>query len=914
MNYNWRGRYYPETKYIQRLKGISSGPIIDDGRPHPSVEEGRVVPVLFGTKKIMSPQLCWYGDYAVNVELAMSEKNADIVKFFSGKSKNSPASKSNDYALGLHLIYCFGPIDYITKIEIEDLELWQGLSSSGQKIAIDKMFGDETKGGIKGNIVIAHGEKAQAYNAYLNLNKCVGYAISYAGYFGIIAERPILGKKSDGQRVDLKPFEITTQRIHLQSDGTVQWYDAKAEIDGDMNPAHIIREMITSKEYGAGYSAASFVDDTSFTAAANTLYAEGLGLSYLLEKEASCEDVIDEVLKTINARLYLDRTIGKFKIKLIRNDYVFGSLITADNTNSSLSEDIKRDTGEELPNSITLKYWNKTINKEASFTARDTALSLISGIVDEKLEMIGITTEENACAIASRELINRAFPRTYDKFYGDSSLSTLNPGDPFIRNMPDQGIVNTVFRVIDINIGSFKERKVLIAAIEDNNQPFESIFTTPPATEWVPVSNPPAACPYRILDDVPLYILRRWLNENELGGIPPDKGIVMYTGTKPTNDTISLAFKIDGEILSFGGYCAPTGTITTAISKTDLSVISDITNMAENYYCQIDDEIVGISSVVDNGDDTYTLGLMRGCMDTVPQAHLINARLTSLGYVVSDMETKTGSVSGYIAPQTLQGLLPWASAPEDTTAILAGAGRHNRPIAPGNVQIGGNYWPASVTGDIVVTWEPRNRLNVDSLIDFYDTGIASEDGVTYSIDIYDHDDNLVYSTSGLTGTSHTVAFSDSDELLRLELYSVRDGIESWQKQIHEFEYTEDLGYVEGEFTATLDQVNGVVTCQVKYIKYGKVVHLFVPAVAGTSDGWFFFLGGLPAALTPVSNCHAACPSGIAFVDNGNQVNFGVEMFIDASTHQLFFNNDDNLWTASGTKGIGYPINVVYTLF
>ncbi len=871
-------------------------------------KEGRVIPVLFGTKRLKTPQLYWYGDHSTVPKLII----ATGPPLSTGK-RGVPQMENagENYIIGMHLVYCMGPIDSISSIHIGDILISDAVSTGGF-LNLLAILGDIKKGAISGTIEVAVGTRSQSFNTYLydHVKKYGAEHPNYSGLFGIIAQGITIGTEPN-----IQPWEITAKRIHLQSDGTAQWYDAKAEISGDMNPAHIIREVITSKEYGAGYSAASFVDNTSFTAAADTLYTEGLGLSYIWEKETLVEDMIAEVEKTINGKVYFDRTIGKFKLKLIRDDYDIGTLLTADDTNSSVSEELKRDTNDELPNSISLNYWNMSDNKEASVTIRDTALSLISGgIITEKIDMMGITTDANACAVASRELLDRAFPKTYDRFYGDSSLSVLNPGDPFIRNMPDQGIVNKVFRIIDINIGSFKDRKVLINAVEDNVQPFGSIFTPPPATEWVPVSNPPAACPYRLLADVPLYILRRWLNENELGGIPPDKGVVMYTGTKPTNDSINAAIKIDAVELPSRAYFAPTGTITTALSKTDLTVVSDIPNMAENYYCQIDDEIVGISSVVDNGDDTYTLGLLRGCMDTVPQEHLINARLISLGYVVSDMETKTGTVSGYIAPQTLQGLLPWASAPEDTTAILATAGRHNRPIAPGNVQIGGAYWPASVTGDIVVTWEPRNRLNVDSLIDFYDTGIASEDGVTYSIDIYDHDDNLVYSVSGLTGTSHTVAFSDSDELLRLELYSVRDGVESWQKQIHEFVYTEDLGYVEGEFTASLEQVGGTVTAQVKYIKYKKVVHLFIPAVAGTSDGWTLFLGDLPELLTPVSDIHAACTSGIAFLDEGNQIDSGLEISIDASAHQIFFSNEIGGWTASGTKGIGYPINVVYTLF
>jgi hypothetical protein len=69
---------------------------------------------------------------------------------------------------------------------------------------------------------------------------------------------------------------------------------------GDMNPAHIIRECITDTSWGMGYTDAD-IDDTSFTAAADTLFDEEFGLSLLWSKEEKIEEFIKDIIRHIDA-------------------------------------------------------------------------------------------------------------------------------------------------------------------------------------------------------------------------------------------------------------------------------------------------------------------------------------------------------------------------------------------------------------------------------------------------------------------------------------------------------------------------------------------------------------------------------------------------------------------------------------
>ena len=69
-------------------------------------------------------------------------------------------------------------------------------------------------------------------------------------------------------------------------------------------------------------------------------------------------------------------------------------------------------------------------------------------------------------------------------------------------------------------------------------------------------------------------------------------------------------------------------------------------------------------------------------------------------------------------------------------------------------------------------------------------------------------------------------------------------------------------YTEGEFTATLVGVAETVTGVVEWIKFGKIIYLTIPAMAGTSNSVGMYLSGIPAELTPATLVYTASPSGV----------------------------------------------------
>ena len=215
--------------------------------------------------------------------------------------------------------------------------------------------------------------------------------------------------------------------------------------------------------------------------------------------------------------------------------------------------------------------------------------------------------------------------------------------------------------------------------------------------------------------------------------------------------------------------------------------------LSEGDYAIIDSEYVRID---DFDIDTNMLTFARGVLDTVPATHDAGSIL-----LIADgnFSTENGAglpigaeVDAKVVTRKANGVLPVEDAPIDTLTIQA---RHNKPYPPGMFRINGDYMPTSVENTVTVTWVHRNRISQDShLIAQDETSIAPEVGQTYGIRIYDQDEVLCRTLTGLTGESYTYPldeeFADCGGIqthLRIELYSERDGLESWQSHSHRFE-------------------------------------------------------------------------------------------------------------------------------
>jgi hypothetical protein len=577
--------------------------------------------------------------------------------------------------------------------------------------------------------------------------------------------------------------------------------DAKSiSVHSDMNPAHMIRECLTDRDWGMGYLD-SDVDETSFTGVADTLYNEGLGMSLLWDKQTTIENFVGEIVRHIDAAIYVSRSSGKFILRLIRDDYDPDDpdIIVFDASNIKKITNPNKPLISELINTVSVKYWDSEIGDEANITISDTAMVQQQGVpISKDLEYKGFTNQRNASYAGQRDLRSLSSPFFSCTIYTDQRARNLNIGDVVKLTLPRWKLNQTLMRVLGISSGNGRDNTVRLTVSEDIFRTPETILVSTTGTAWVDPSRLPDDIEYSLAGEIPYFELvmtygqtttDSTLNEN------PEFGYVFGVAAKSTAAINAILYTDDGTGFDFASNLdfAPFGLVDVEIDPIEETLfISD--------FIDIDTVVVGSHLQIGTGEtlehcrvdavDTVTgeITIGRGCLDTTPHKHLVGETVffwdTSYGsdsaeYVLSEVVgTKITAASGF-------GETPLVDAPQIDVTLDQ---RAYRPYPPGNFKINSVYYPtATQEGILTFTWSHRDRTQQTSTIiyDHTETDIGPEAGTDYVLYGYIND-VLVHTedpaTSGDTWTP------PSHGTIRVEVYSRRDGLLSMQPATHEFEY------------------------------------------------------------------------------------------------------------------------------
>lgn len=696
------------------------------------------------------------------------------------------------YRMGLHLIFCHGPIDKVTKIEMDGKTAWSGNSTGGSiSISAEDLFGGEEKeGGVSGTVDLEMGLTTQPPNSYLQ-SKLGSSIPAFRGVVGMVLRQVYIGMSPY-----LRRWDIWGSRIHTRQDGIAQWYDAKAEVQGDMNAAHIIRECLTDTQWGMGYPETD-IDDASFQAAADQMFTEGMGLSLLWDKGTQLDDFIGQVLKHIDGSLYVHRTTGKFVLKLARGGYSVESLLQLNEDNVLKVSDFKRGTIGELTNSVTVVYWDYNTGKQGSVTVQDIALVAQQGATNgTTVQYPGITRGDLATQLASRDLKVMSTPLASATLYANREASSLNIGDLFVLSWPRYGVTQIVMRVMSVELGNLTSNQVKITAIEDAFALGQAIYAAPPPSEWTDPISLPAPCPYHLTFESPFWELVQRMGETEARALDATSGFAMIAGVRPSSDATDARLMTNP---GGAGYQSPSvvdfcptalldANITPAQTSIAIAGVIDSEAIQTATYLQVGTEIMSLVSYTDT-----LLVVGRGVLDTVPVAHSIGTRIwfSDVYCETDNIEYSSGETARLkLLPTTSKGTLAIGSAPEQTLVIGA---RPAKPYPPAKLRLNSTAYPASILGtvDLVVTWVHRDRLQQTvSLVDTEAGSIGPEAGTTYTIELRTAGGTLISTATGLTGLTHTFTLAVMGAnygSLRVLLWSVRGGLASLQK--HDWTFT-----------------------------------------------------------------------------------------------------------------------------
>lgn len=710
-----------------------------------------------------------------------------------GKGKQTTGYR---YYMGLHAGLCHGPVDALVEIRGGDVTLWSGSQATSGTIYINApnaYGGDKREGGVQGNLDVMMGEPTQGANAYLT-SVLGGLQPAYRGLLSVVYNGGLIASNNPYP----KPWSFRVQRATNGWDNNNPWYTAKAQVvlsNGAkaMNPAHIVYEVLTNRDWGMGYPA-SIIDTTAFQASADQLYTEGFGLCLLWVRTDTIESFLQLVMDYVGGVLVQSKTTGLFQFNLIRGGYNISSLpvITQDNVIELTSLEAGSITG--ATNEVVVNWFDPTMN--ANRTTSVQALGAIQAqgvVVSTSKDYPGIASNDLAARVAQRDLRAVSVPLKRVKLKLDRSAYAFLPGGLFVLTFPAESISQMVFRIGDVDYGTLQQGYITVTAIQDIFSLPDTTYVVSQTTGWTIPDQTPTASPYQQPMEVDYRTLYIRLTSGDLAQLGNTAGYAGLLASRPSGlatyyqmwtAVAPAAYAQHGQ----DDFC-PTATIQSNINPFDTSITLlagiDLDIVQVPCAALIDSEIVNVTAL-DPIAGTATIA--RGCVDTVPSAHAAGARIWLFdNFLGSDqVQYFTGeTVKQRALTETSRGgTLALGLAPDENVTI---AGRQAMPYPPAYLQVNGTRWDqvTEISGQLTLTWRERNRLTQqDQMIDNTQPTVTPEAGTTYTVTLKDGSGTGFATFTGVTGTSWTWPTPDDTHTqLQIVLSAVRSGLTSYQSQV-----------------------------------------------------------------------------------------------------------------------------------
>lgn len=719
----------------------------------------------------------------------------------SGKGGGGSTTIGYRYFMSIMMGVARGPIDQVVEIKVGDLGAYP---NSGQpsilgdgEYFIDnpELFGgDKKEGGIQGNLTVAMGAPNQVIPSWWK-SLIGGNVPDYRG---------VATMMFDGLICSLNPYpkkwKFRLRRTTSGWDGD-PWRPEWATIwmgSGTikaMNPAHILYECATNRQWGRGFPRSRINEDAWF-AAAQTLYNEGFGLCLKWNRQSELQEFVQDVLDHIGGGIYADRETGLLTLHLIRDDYDANEIPTFTYETGLLS--VERDdtaARDKAVNEVIVKYRSPIDDSEREIRAQNIAsIQSLGSINSSTINYAGVPTYDLGARLAQRDLrIASSASRRY-KIKLDRRAWRIFPGAVFAISAPDKGIARAIVRAGKISDGTLTDGTITVDAVIDVFGLPGTSYLAEPESNWTPPSTSPVPLVRWETREATYYDLVRRLSPAELAIVDVNSGTIATMGGKP--NTLQLSYEIasrtgsDPFVKRGAGIFVPTARLSEELTHYQTTFAFEQAvepGLIElGTIVQIGVEMVKLVSLTMNEDGVSgSMTVVRGCVDTVPTTHVANTLIffTSDDIGTDGREYADGeTVDVKLLSTTSTGTLSESLAPYDTVSVVA---RQGRPYPPANIMVNGApaHGVSSVHGAMVVSWVHRDRLTQqDQILGHGDAGVGPEADVLYNILIYTAADTLLVAHTGIEGNSFVIPLSWTGAL-RFEIESVREGITSFQRHV-----------------------------------------------------------------------------------------------------------------------------------
>ena len=452
------------------------------------------------------------------------------------------------YYLGLHMAICHGPTASVNRIYVGKRLAWEGSVTSSGEIDIfkpDLFGGDKKEGGIAGRVDIMFGESDQQPNAYLQTQ--LGDVPAYRGVLSLVFRQgsftapgrfgrfsPLYNSSGSGGYIaSMSPYPKAwaVETTDIPAPG---FNSAKANINnGSANGANIIYDCMTNPDWGLGHGQDNF-DLPSFIAASDTLFDEGFGMSLMYNQQSPMESFILEIQNTINSVLYTDRTTGRFKLTLVRDDYDINTLKEFNETNIASFDSFERPAFAELVNEVVIRYRRRGDLEDSSITLQDLAsVQAQGGVISQTLDFTGVDSDEIASRVGIRELRQSSTPLARVRFIANRDAWDVNPGDVIKLSWGQLGIESLIIRITEMDYGTLETGLVNINGVEDVfGLPTNSYFT-PVQTGWADGVQAPLPSPESFTYEAPYYVLATTFPPGVFNEVTPASAYLHAVAQRP---------------------------------------------------------------------------------------------------------------------------------------------------------------------------------------------------------------------------------------------------------------------------------------------------------------------------------------------------------------------------------------------
>lgn len=731
-----------------------------------------------------------------------------------GKGGGGPVTVGYRYSWDIQAGLGRGPVNEIVTITADKKTVfagYEGQISRSMSLYINKpsLFGgDDTggEGGIQGTLEIAMGEANQVPSP--NVLKLLSGLVP--GFRGMVTT--FFSGLISCYSASPKPWSYRVRRTTKGWYKNVTWYPGKAlirlqnteaQIDGQsemtpgvianqraihaMNPAHILVECATNCDWGRGLLLNEELNLDSYRSAADKLYAEGFGLCFRYNRQDSLDAFIQQILDHIGAAQYGDLATGKLTLKLIRDDYKPDDLplFTYDNGIISVQDDDST-SSDSVPNEITVTYHDPVTNSDGEVRAQNLGSIQSVGLISSTVEYKAIPTHDLAARVAQRDLEVGAAGITRLVIQFDRRGGQLTPASCFRVSLPDRNIINMVLRVSKID--ETENGALTITAVQDVfGLPATSYSSGQQGSGWTPPNKSAVPVTDLQLAELPYFSLVETLSAADLSFLSSNSCYLGVMATAPTSLSINYHLQTRAAGAEFVDRGRGDWT-TSAVLLTDVGVLGDKLHVSMTFPPAvgsgviIDNEIVRIDAV-DMATGELTVG--RGCADTLPEKHLVNARLRFLGSAIESdgQEYVSGeTVNVRLLTRTSTSTLDASQAPISSLQMHQ---RQYRPYMPGNIKLNGISYPLVVGAAETyrLTYAHRDRImQADQLIDCLFGSIGPEPDTQYTIALTHKDTQEIIWTLTTLDELVVLPYSSEDSIDAavhiLTLWSSRAGIDS----------------------------------------------------------------------------------------------------------------------------------------